>query len=71
MTDLTPAEERGRVYASFGMLRRAFNAFSPTIGALLWENYGPVRTFYTSILLRMVVAFFFYLSLKEQSLREK
>ena len=71
MTDLTPAEERGRVYASFGMLRRAFNAFSPTIGALLWENYGPVWTFYTSILLRMVVAFFFYLSLKEQSLREK
>jgi len=63
--DVTPADKRGRIYGTFGMTRSIFASIAPSIGALLWEAYGPVPTFYLVASLRFSVAAFLFVFLKE------
>jgi MFS family permease len=65
IADITPATERGRFYASTGMIGTILSNTSPMIGAFLWNNYGPAWPFYASILLFLLTAIFLLIFLKE------
>ena len=71
IADIVPTNERGRYYASQNMIGTLLSSFSPALGALLWENYGPAWPFYTVIFLLMGTSFFLYFFLKEPKIREK
>lgn len=66
LTDLTPTQERGRVYGGFGMIREVSLSIAPGIAATMWESYDAKTPFYLSIGTASIAALIIYTSLKKQ-----
>jgi len=62
--DITQSRERGRLYGIFGAMS-GISAASPSLGAFLWDEYGPIVPFYMATAFRASAAIFFLFFLKE------
>jgi len=70
MTDATHTSKRGRLFGTFGAVSNVFRFPSPSIGAFLWEGYGPIYPFYLAGIIRFSAALFMLAFLKEPKKRE-
>jgi len=48
ITEYTPSHQRGRSYGVFGMMWGTLAQVSTLLGGAVWENYGPLWTFYSA-----------------------
>jgi MFS family permease len=54
LVDIMPKEERGIMLGSFAAISNQgglFGSLSPTLGALIWDSYGPMYNFYLASIL--------------------
>jgi MFS family permease len=66
--DITQSRERGRLYGAFGAISGyggVISAASPSLGAFLWGEYGPIVPFYMATAFRVSAAIFFIFFLKD------
>jgi MFS family permease len=66
--DITQSRERGRLYGIFGAISGyggIISAASPSLGAFLWDEYGPIVPFYLATAFRASAAIYFLVFLKE------
>lgn len=70
MMDLTPRGSRGRTEGSFAMVTGLTDMFFPTVGAFLWEAYGPEWSFYLCGVAESIAVLTIFLFLKEPKHRE-
>jgi len=70
MTDVTHTSKRGRLFGTFGAISNVFRFPSPSIGAFLWEDHGPIYPFYLAGAIRFSAALFMLVFLKEPKKQE-
>jgi len=70
MVDATHTSKRGRLFGTVGAVSSIFRFTSPSVGAFLWEMYGPIYPFYLAGTIQLSAALFMLAFLKEPKKRE-
>ena len=69
ITELVPADMRGRAYGVFGMAWGAIGPLSAPVGGALWETRGPSWAFYVASLAGLVSSILTYIFLRKREPR--
>jgi len=69
ITELVPADMRGRAYGVFGMAWGAIGPLSAPVGGALWETQGPSWAFYVASLAGLVSSILTYIFLRKKEPR--